>query len=907
MTRMIERWFPCAEVSANSKTGWGSGASERGLFTWFAARPTVQAKAAVLCSLLPWPDDPEEQNRLQDLVRRALQGTDAALLELRQELAVFSSDGPSILDPFSGRGMIPLQGARLGVDAAAVDYSPIAVLASELLATYPLIDWDAEPDLPFTSAVAGLLDDRPRLVRDVDLVLREVGRRLRDNLAAFYPPMADEAIWGYHWAVTLPCAECGRRFPLLASMELKRPSEGRVPSAEISLDLEIDRTAGTFSPRVIDGAPNRSPTLMRTVDERGRQAPGKSAICPFCNHVHPTAQHRTMAAEGLGQDALMAVVLIDRAIREPTAQDCAAIAAAEQALSSEVPFPNALPAVPHEEIAPGNGSVIQPSIYGASTFGDLMGRRQTLAFVRLCRIIGVVHKELRQIVSQQYADALAGYCAAALVRKLRYSTRGAWLRARDRGSLEVAGIFVNESSIAFSYDFFEAACYGGAGSWESMAEGTVASLSKVMPPSDARPVQVLRGSATALPFQPSRFDAVVTDPPYDQMIAYADTSDLFYVWVRRALAGARPEMSISADPHGAQEKAEEIIVKKFRAKREGLTDHRTREFYDDRMRAAFREARRVVKDEGLVTIVFGHGEPEVWQRLLSSIEQAGLVMTGSWPANTETGGQKGAANIETTLTMACRPAPPTRSLGHKGAVEGQIKAAIKERYPEWERWGLAPADMLMAAAGPAMEVVGRYSRVLDSRGEPVDISTFLPLARAAVQEAMAVDIDNRPLETFDARTRFGLWWLRLYGRQPQAKSELRWQVLASSMDLENVRDLVIGDRAVAFITSSKFERRITRDSAVIDVALVLAAASEDGVAAMGEVLAASPFDTDDQFLWGAIKFIADRLPDADPDSVAFHRVLRARAGIGTAAQNVSEGLLAERAARDLEDRQIRLL
>ena len=44
----------------------------------------------------------------------------------------------------------------------------------------------------------------------------------------------------------------------------------------------------------------------------------------------------------------------------------------------------------------------------------------------------------------------------------------------------------------------------------------------------------------------------------------------------------------------------------------------------------------------------------------------------------------------------------------------------------------------MAAAGPAMEVVGRYSEVLDSRGEPVDIHTFLPLARAAVQEAMAV-------------------------------------------------------------------------------------------------------------------------------------------------------------------------
>ena len=115
-------------------------------------------------------------------------------------------------------------------------------------------------------------------------------------------------------------------------------------------------------------------------------------------------------------------------------------------------------------------------------------------------------------------------------------------------------------------------------------------------------------------------------------------------------------------------------------------------------------------------------------------------------------------------------------------MEAEIKAEIKRRYPDWERWGLAPADMLMAAAGPAMEVVGRYSEVLDAKGEPVDIHTFLPLARAAVQEAMAVEIDHHPLETFDARTRFALWWVRLYGRQVQAKSELRWQALASSMD-----------------------------------------------------------------------------------------------------------------------------
>lgn len=85
--RMIERWFPCAEVSEASVSGWGSGKSEKALFTWFAARPLAQAKAAVLTSLLPWPDDEPEQVRLQNLVRDAMTGRDAAHAGLLVELA----------------------------------------------------------------------------------------------------------------------------------------------------------------------------------------------------------------------------------------------------------------------------------------------------------------------------------------------------------------------------------------------------------------------------------------------------------------------------------------------------------------------------------------------------------------------------------------------------------------------------------------------------------------------------------------------------------------------------------------------------------------------------------------------------------------------------------------------------
>src|SRR5688500_15452860 len=108
MTRMIERWFPCAEVSEASQVGWGSGNSEANLFTWFAKRPLAQAKAAVLTSLLPWPDDETEQRRLRDLVQRAMKGRDGAWSEVVAEIERHYPEGASMLDPFSGRAMIPL-------------------------------------------------------------------------------------------------------------------------------------------------------------------------------------------------------------------------------------------------------------------------------------------------------------------------------------------------------------------------------------------------------------------------------------------------------------------------------------------------------------------------------------------------------------------------------------------------------------------------------------------------------------------------------------------------------------------------------------------------------------------------------------------------------------------------------
>jgi putative DNA methylase len=905
---MIERWFPCAEVSEASASGWGSGKSEKALFTWFAARPLAQAKAAVLTSLLPWPDDEAEQVRLQNLVREAMTGRDAAHTDLLVELAKTYPDGASILDPFSGRGMIPLEAARLGATAYGIDYSPVATLAGQLLADYPLRDWSNEPHLPFGDH--STLDTGDRLLDDVRRILDEIGVRYADQMADAYPMVEGRQPWGYLWAVTLPCQECGRRFPLTGSLVLRHPLPVKGDPGQ-SYRIDVDRRTGEFHAVLLDGPPAGKPTLVtRTRD--GKTVKGKSAVCPFCDHVHSKQVHQRMAQDGLGSDALLVAADLDERVgkrfRKPTTEERAAAESTALALlARELPF-GPFPAKPGEQIPIGNSDTIRASVYGAKTYGDLCNPRQTLAFVRLARVISDLGIELtvEHGLSDRYTAALTGYAASVFVRKIKKSTRGATLNPHRRPTsnrIDINHIFTNEASVSFSYDYFEVGLGDGPGTWDGLADDTVAVLRNQASRARGCPADLQRGSALSLPLRSGSVSSVITDPPYDNMIDYSDASDLFYVWLKRALYSTAPWFAFTSHGMGVQEKAEEIIVKRFRAWKTA-TDHRTREHYDTCIAKAFAEARRVVRLDGVVTIVFGHGDPEVWHRLLDAITSAGLVLTGSWPAKTEAGGSAGSANIVTTLTMSCRPAPPKRPSGRANLVDAEVRQEVKARVSMWDAAGLAPTDQLMASAGPAMEAVGRYSEVLNHLGDPVDPAHYLIVARRAVEEAAAVVIDHLPLETFDMRTRFALSWARLYRRSVAPKSEARWQALAADLSSDQLKGVLQdADKGVRFGYASDWNGILTETSATIDVAMAMARAWPDGLDAVVDVLVATGRDTADNYLWAAIGYLSSLLPEADPDAIAWTSLVRGRGGIGAVTRSVVTARREAAELRDVKDRQ----
>ena len=482
-----------------------------------------------------------------------------------------------------------------------------------------------------------------------------------------------------------------------------------------------------------------------------------------------------------------------------------------------------------------------------------------------------------------------------MVRRFRQATRGARLQA-TKGNAKVGDLFVNESSIGFGYDHFETGSGSGPGTWRSLTRDSLRTLRIQLARVDGTPARIDRGSALALPLRDGSLDAVVTDPPYNAMIDYTDTSDLFYVWLKRALHTTDPSFAITAHPDGVQEKAEEIIVKRGAT---AVGDHRDRRFYNQKLTSALTEACRVTSIDGVITIVFGHNDPDVWRGLLEIITDAGLVLTGTWPALTEKGGGAGSANIVTTMTLACRSAPADRPSGRSSDVATDIRREVARRIPLWEQAGLALPDQQMAAYGPAMEIVGRHRQILNNKAQPVDPEKFLLIARQAVEDAADIRIDGLPLGTFDARTRFALSWVRQHGRNVADAAQERWQRLTAQavsgthLDLSGIVTKV--KKGVRLSYASHTDTAVDRETSIIDVAFALARAGKN-VTTAAEVLEASG-RTDDEYLWSAISELGGRLAEADPDGEVFTWLTRNRRPVSNAAANVE-------AVKDREKRQV---
>ena len=807
--RLAEVGFPIAAVGSAVVKREKRFPAPRGLpstlHQWWARRPLASSRAVLMALLLPDPCDRRCPPAFKSGARYALldmgerpcrwdddiqtdDGLRQALLEFvanfsdwnnsaKQDYldtaralarAAHPEETPLVVDPFAGGGSIPLEALRLGCDTFASDLNPVACLILKVM-----------------------LEDIPRHGPGLSDKLRRAGAEVRDKaereLADLYPQDPDGATpVAYLWARTVRCEapDCGAEIPLMRSMLLcskrnrrralrpviTRPTQG---PPQVTFDI--------FEPD--DDAEVGSGTVSRA-----------RATCLCCNAVIPPDRVRTqIAAQKGGADAtfddqgnrtggarMTAVVTLKpnergRHYRTPTRADYDAVHRAQQRIDAildewERGGKQGLCPVPDEPLPPIGTIGFRVQRYGMLQWGDLFTARQKAATISMARMIA----DLWNTDSSQY---IAEFMAVALDKVIDFNCSLASWRASE----DVRNVF-GRQALPIIWDFVETDITGAT------YVGLERSINHVLEVVNQTSAAIRRwgtvqiADSTNHPLPDQSTGVWFTDPPYYDAIPYADLSDYFLVWLKRALPGH----PLLRDPFDADNplspKTAEIVQDETKQNDGRRKDG---EWFEDTMARAFEEGRRVLRDDGVGSVVFAHKTTAGWEALLSGMIRGGWTITGSWPIATESPTRLRAmesAALATSVHLVCRPRADDAKVGEWADVLRELPGRVGNWMERLQGAGVRGADLVFACVGPALELYSRYRAVETADGREVELPEYLErvweaVARAALEnvlgtaEARARNGGAGALEEDARLTALFLWTLQSATESPSSRSD----------------------------------------------------------------------------------------------------------------------------------------
>lgn len=763
---LIEEKLPLAEVNrASGREKHLRHGNISTLHLWWARRPLAMSRAVVLASLVPDPGRPAARERLLTEIGHAtaLDVGDGALAPLRAALREAWPDRrPKVLDCFAGGGAIPLEAARLGCDTTAVDINPVAHLIQRCTLEYPALFGQA--------AGADGMSFVEELSQWADWVRELADARLVDVL----PRQSDgtrPAV--YFWARTIVCADprCGRTIPVISSRKLVDSSRHRIRLDYVVLEDRIELRPESGPP--VDG----SDWGIGTKTSRGSQV---TVTCPACGTARPDRDLRAHAREhGFGA-YLYAVMDIGkggvRGYRDANSDDLSALENVETALLSLADYRDGTTAVPDEEIIRSQYRRYPNLTYGIDTWAGLFIPRQRLVLSVLAQCVRAAHAEMLQLeVDPDRARALATYLGLAVDRVVDYnSSMTTW-----RPTVEAPRGTFPQQSIRMAWDFTEIDPLAqGPSGWASAIEWIVKVVRHCASANPGNPARVERGNAQQLRFADGEFDAVIIDPPYYDAFQYGDLSDFFYVWLKRSIGHLYPDLFATT----LTPKRAEVIQNRAQP---GSPEFISRSEFEDRLERALTEVARVVAADGIVSLVFAHTDNAAWEHLLHAVRRSGLVVTTSWPMQSERQGRSTdnvGSVLGSSVVLVCRKVTDAAE-GFYDDVIRELDARIAERLAVFDDMKLSGADYFVSAIGPAFEVFAKYSRVVRLSGDPVGVGELMVLARRAVaRHATRALTRGESLDRLDDASLFYLTWRWAYDGHSIAADEA--YMLCRAFDLQ---------------------------------------------------------------------------------------------------------------------------
>ncbi len=737
--RLIEQWMPIAALGVESlreRTPMTPYPAPNRLHVWWARRPLVASRAAVLASVLP--ADVDQKQFLHALGIHgdpvaARQKIDAAVrsgvrvenpynwnrafsfspdLEDRTWLAAHMvTASPLILDPTAGGGSIPFEAIRLGLPTLANDLNPVAALI--LRAT---VEWPTAHGASLKVAF--------------DRLTTKFRNRVEGRLAQYFPQNDAPQVFDctYLWARTVRCPHCEGLMPLSPNWRLAPDGMGVRVSPECGRGPGDPYRRCTFA--VVKHASEHSAGTVADGD----------GLCPFpdCGRVIEGDAIKAQAQAGGMGEQLFAVVFKrrietrtkagkpgrdkwERGYRAPRPEDDNSAEIAVR-LAQKMEEWEAFDLVPNEAFPPDSNDD-RPIQYGMPLWRDLFSPRQLLGH-------GTAVEVFRELLAEREATgaldemtkAAFVYLALALDKMTDWNSRSSTWEI-TKGAI---GHTFTRHDFSFRWSYAEMAplIAGGGYDWvirqvgkcieelvalvhPETAAGTLLPQTATPPP----PVTITCGPGDALThISDATVDVVVMDPPYYDNVMYAELSDFFYVWLKRTAGQVVPELFTRR----LTDKENEAVANpaKF-AGQKGAKALAGRD-YQQRMARIFAECRRVLKPRGIMTLMFTHKATGAWDALTKGLIEAGFIVTASWPINTEAEGSlhvkdKSAAN--STIFLVCRPrdlAAQDGTTQYWEEVEPLVAAAVRRRVAEFQEAGIGGVDLYLACFGPALEEFSRH-------------------------------------------------------------------------------------------------------------------------------------------------------------------------------------------------------
>ena len=761
--RLIERWLPIAQIgieSTRERTPMTPFPAPNRLHVWWARRPLVASRAAVLASLLPADADREKFLRVLGIhgdpvaARKKIERARRAGVRVKNPYgyerafkyspsghdwtwlrrSISNAEKVTVLDPTAGGGSIPLETIRADLTSYANDLNPVATLVMKATVEWP-------------SAFAA------EIAKHFQELATEWRQQLEERLSPCFPQREVEQLdVTYLWARTVICPYCDGLVPLSPNWRLDPDGTG--------VQLRPDGADGP-------GRPGRicSFKIVRSVKEH---FPGTVALgnghCPYtdCGRVIDGDAIKAQAQTERMGEQLFAVVYKRRVpgkilksgkrgqdkwirgYRAPRPEDDNGAEILAK-LAQKLPAWEALDIVPGEKIPNGN-KTSEPQRYGMRRWRDLFSPRQLLGH-------GTSVEVFREMLDadetagrlDDIRRAAYGYLALTLDTMLDYNNRASyWDNGTGRGLRHL----FNRHDFAFVWSYGEmtplvagvgydwalkkttkcinelvALIHPGAGGDTGLfdtAGSEPTDRGKRAPPA----ITITCKPGNSLDhINDGSIDAVVIDPPYGANVMYAELSDFFYVWLKRTAGRLFPELF----RRQLTDKENEAVanVAKFQGeKNAGALAGRD---YQERMAGVFAECRRVLKPSGIMTVMFTHKETSAWDALATGLIKAGFAITASWPINTESEGGlhiKNKAAAKSTVFLACRPrsaarpANGTNEVHYWEDVAPDVAEAVRKRVGEFQSAGISGVDLFLAAFGPALEEFSRHWPL--QRGEPRD-------------------------------------------------------------------------------------------------------------------------------------------------------------------------------------------